>query len=253
MCTIFMVLRNGDGRLWEIDFLRGIALIVMIVFHFLYDLQHFSIINWRLYSGIVPYLASIVPTVFVLFAGISLTLSYSKLKNNFSEKQIKIKIIKRGAFIFSLGLIITVVSYIFLPDLFVVFGILHCMGISIILSVLFIKATHLNIILGFSLVAVGLYLKTLTFGFNWLIPFGFLPKNFAWIDFFPLLPWFGVVLIGISVGNLLYTDAKRKYRIKDLSLNSFVKPVCFIGRNSLVIYFIHQPVLLSLMYLVFLL
>jgi uncharacterized membrane protein len=246
-----MILRNGDGRLWEIDFLRGIALIVMIVFHFLYDLQHFSIIKWRLYSGIIPYLASIVPTVFVLFAGVSLTLNYSKLKNKFSEKQIKIKFIKRGIFIFSLGLIITFVSYIFLPEIFVVFGILHCISISVIFSTPFIKTTYLNIVFGFSLVVAGLYLKTLTFGFNWLIPFGFLPKNFAWIDFFPLLPWFGVFLIGISVGNLLYTDAKRRYSIKDLSSNIFVKPMSFLGRNSLVIYFIHQPVLLSLMYLIF--
>ena len=242
-----MILKRGDGRLWEIDFLRGAAIIIMIFFHFLYDLKHFSIIDWCLYSGIIPYLASIIPSIFILFAGVAITISYAKYKNNFSEKQIRIRFIKRGSFIFLLGLIITVVSYIFLPDIFVVFGILHCIGLSIIFSILFIKMSYLNLIFGFLIVGVGLYLKTLTFSFNWLIPFGFLPENFAWLDFFPLFPLFGVLLIGISIGNLLYTNGKRKIQLKDLSSNFFVKPLCSMGRNSLLIYFLHQPVILVLL------
>jgi uncharacterized membrane protein len=99
------------------------------------------------------------------------------------------------------------------------------------------------------LIGAGLYLKSFTFDFNWLLPIGFLPNEFATIDYFPLLPWFGVILIGIAVGNLIYPNAKRRYQIRDLPGNFFTKGLCFMGRNSLIIYFIHQPILLTIIFL----
>jgi uncharacterized membrane protein len=69
------------------------------------------------------------------------------------------------------------------------------------------------------------------------------------LDYFPIFPWFGVILMGIALGDLLYRGYRRRIALPDLSGSSFVKPFAFFGRNSLAIYLIHQPVLITLFYL----
>jgi uncharacterized membrane protein len=244
-----MILKKADGRLWEIDLLRGIAVILMICFHVLYDLRHFSIINMGFFSSYMIYLAIFIASIFTVLVGISLTISYSKAQQKLSKKEIWLKFIRRGVTVFLLGMIITVLSWIYIPKQFIIFGILHCIGISIILSIPFLRNKIINLIIGFLLIITGLFLKEFNFDFNWLIPLGFTPYNFATVDYFPLLPWFGVILIGIAVGNLIYPNAKRRYHISDLSDNLITKSLCFIGRNSLIIYFLHQPIILSIIFL----
>jgi len=244
-----MILKKADGRLWEIDLLRGLAIIFMIFYHFLHDINYYSLADMRLYSGFMAYAAYIAASVFVIIVGISLTISHSKAQRCLSKKEIILKFLRRGAKTFFLGMVITTISWIYIPERFVIFGILHCIGISIILSIHFIRYKMANLILGFLLIAAGAYLKTLTFDFNWLIPLGFLPQRFLTIDYFPFLPWFGVVLIGIAIGNIVYPNAKRRFHIKDRSRNSITKVLCFIGRHSLIIYFIHQPILVGFIFL----
>ena len=167
-------------------------------------------------------------------------------------KDIRLKFLRRGIMIFLLGMIITFISWIYIPERFIIFGILHCIGVSIILSFPFIRFRVTNLILGFLLIGIGSYLKLLTFDFNWLIPLGFLPHRFFTIDYFPLLPWFGVVLIGMAIGNFIYPNGKRQYHLKDLSNYLSVKSLCFLGRHSLIIYFLHQPILIGLIFLLLL-
>jgi len=241
-----MILKKGKDRFWEIDFLRGFAIILMIFFHIIYDLNFFSITNFRIYSGIILSIARLSASIFVVLAGISLSISYSKSKNWLKTNDIILKFIKRGLKILFLGMIISVITWFYIPRGFVVFGILHFIGTSIILSLIFIRYRFINIIFGLFFIIVGFYLKSLTFDFNILIPLGFIPNNFWTIDYFPLFPWFGIFLIGISIGNIIYPDFKRKYEIKDLSKNLLVKSFCFLGRNSLLIYFLHQPIIIGI-------
>ena len=247
-----MILKKNDGRLWEIDLLRGLAIIIMILFHFLYDLNHYSLAKIRLYSGPIVYVAYITASVFIILVGIALTISYSKAQQSMSKKEIKLKFLRRGIMILLLGMIVTVVSWIYIPERFIIFGILHCIGVSIIISLPFIRLRVGNLILGFLLIGIGSYLKLLTFDFNWLIPLGFLPRRFFTIDYFPLLPWFGVVMIGMAIGNFIYPNAKRQYHLKDRSCYLIVKSLCFLGRHSLIIYFLHQPILVGLIFLLLL-
>ena len=241
-----MILKRGKDRFWEIDFLRGFAIILMVFFHIIYDLNFFSITNFRIYSGIILYIARLSASIFVVLAGISLSISYSKSKNWLKTNDIILKFIKRGLKILFLGVIISVITWFYIPRGFVVFGILHFIGTSIILSLIFIRYRVINIIFGLFFIIVGFYLKSLTFDFNILIPLGFIPNNFWTIDYFPLFPWFGIFLIGISIGNIIYPDFKRKYEIKDLSKKLLVKSFCFLGRNSLLIYFLHQPIIIGI-------
>jgi uncharacterized membrane protein len=87
------------------------------------------------------------------------------------------------------------------------------------------------------------------FGFPWLIWLGLTPDNVCAVDFFPIFPWFGVVLIGIFVGNSLYPGATRKFNLCDISNSFIIRLFCFLGRHSLLIYLIHQPLLITLLYL----
>lgn len=240
-------------RFWEIDFFRGIVILMMIIYHILYNIYFFDIYSFNIHS--LPFRIFLFPigTTFLFLVGISLTLSYNKAKKNLSKKRLYLKFFLRGIKIFSLGLVITFFTWIFLEEGFVIFGILHCIGISIILSVFFIRFRFLNLIFGSILFLIGFILRSFTFDFNYLLFLGFIPRNFYTVDYFPLLPWFGVVLFGIGFGNILYPNYKRVFILPDLSDVKIIKFLCFLGRNSLIIYFLHQILIIGLiqLYLIF--
>jgi len=237
-------------RFWEIDLLRGIAVTMMIVFHLLFDLDYFNIYNLNLYSGYFLIYVHLIGTFFFLLIGISLTLSYSRAKESLTEKYLKFKFLKRGLKIFGLGLLITIITFIYLDEGYVIFGVLHCIGLSIILSYPFITYRYLNVLVGFVLISVGLIIKNYSFNFQFLVWLGFKPTQFYTIDYFPLLPWFGVILIGIFLGNILYPKHSRTFKLKDVSGLKIIRFFRFLGQHALIIYFIHQPILLSLTYII---
>ena len=80
-----------------------------------------------------------------------------------------------------------------------------------------------------------------------------MPENFYALDYFPLLPWFGVVLIGVFLGNSLYQNNKRMFAVKDHSRFIVSRMFCFLGRYSLIIYLLHQLVIVGALYLLTLL
>lgn len=240
---------NYEQRFWEIDFVRGIAIIMMILFHLLYDLNFFNIYKINLYSGYFLLFAYIGGTIFISLVGISLSLSYSRIKRTFSKKQILFKNLLRGLKILGLGMIITLVSWLYLKQGFIIFGVLHCIGLSIILSYPFLRLRYLNLFFGIILILCGVILKNYIFNFYWLIWLGFTPYTFYTVDYYPLLPWFGVVLVGLFLGNTFYPNYKRKIIIKDFSSIAPLRILTFLGRNSLIIYLLHQPILIGILYL----
>jgi len=242
--------QNLTERFWEIDLLRGIAIIMMIVFHLLYDLDHFGAYNLTGHSGFLFYFARATATIFLLLVGISLTLSFSRATNRQKTKtKLYRKYLKRGSTIFAWGLVITVLTWLFLREGFVVWGILHLIGISIILAYPLLKFRYWNLLLCLSFMVLGLFLKNVSVGFPWLLWLGLTPNSFYTIDYFPLLPWFGVVLLGVVIGNALYPDYTRNFKLRDLSQFTGIRLFTFLGRHSLLIYLIHQPVLITVLYL----
>ncbi len=242
--------KHPEQRFWEIDFLRGLAIIMMVVFHLLYDLTYFGGCNLNIHSGFWLYFGRATATIFIFLVGVSLTLSFSrsgKIQN--SGQKLYLKYLKRGLKIFSWGLIITLATWIFLREGFVLFGILHLIGISIILAYPFLKLRYLNLLLGIAIVSLGIHLKNFTFNFHWLVWLGFVPDHFYTVDYFPIVPWFGVILIGVFFGNLLYPDFTRKFNPGNYSDFRFIGLFCLLGRHSLAIYLIHQPILITLLYL----
>ena len=227
-------------RFWEIDALRGFAIINMIIFNYSFALKYLGILDIDLGLNYAVAIAS----TFIFLSGISMTLSYNKSSKDFHKK-----FSLRGLKIFGWGLIITIITFLAFPEAFVIFGILHFIGISIILGQFFLKFKKINILLGLLIIFLGIYLQTFRFDFPWLLWLGFSPTYFYTFDYFPILPWFGVTLLGIFCGNWLYKKGKRSFKLKDLSDFSVVKLLTLLGRKSLFIYLVHQPLLIFILLL----
>jgi len=236
-------------RFWEIDFLRGIAVIMMIVFHFLFDLNYFGVYQTQIGSGFWWVFARATATIFIFLVGVSLALSYSRVRN-LPSRRISAKYILRGLRIFIYGLLITLATWIFLENGTVFFGVLHFIGMAIILSRPFMDRKILNLTLGIAIICAGIYIQSLSISFPWLLWLGFKPVSFYTLDYFPLLPWLGVVLIGIFFGKVIYPEGKRLGKSSPApARSSLIAPFCFLGKNSMVIYLLHQPVLIAVIYL----
>src|SRR3989344_8076839 len=231
------MVRDLELRFWEIDTLRGVAIILMVISNFATDLAYFNIAN--LSSGFWWLFARLTAAIFLFLVGVSLAISYGKRGDDFKHY------LKRGAKIFSWGLAVTAATWFFLKEDLILFGVLHLIGISIILAYPFLKRRYNSLIYGVSAILVGLYLPNIIVATKWLLPLGLTPVNYNYIDYFPIFPWIGVILIGLFFWRVLYHNHKRKISIPDYS--SRTKLLQFLGRNSLLIYLIHQPILIGIL------
>ena len=107
---------NKITRFWEIDFFRGIGIILMIIYHILYDLNYFDIYSTDFDSLLFRFYRTIAASVFIVIVGVSLSLSYSRIQSKLSKKDIEKKYLFRGLKIFGLGLLITLISWLFIPE-----------------------------------------------------------------------------------------------------------------------------------------
>lgn len=238
-----------DGhRLWEVDLARGIAVVMMVLFHLLWDLSYFRVADIDVSTGFWHAFARTTATLFLLLVGISLHLSAAGGRATSQQgAAVWRRQVKRGLTVFAWGLVITGATWLFLGDSFVRFGILHLIGASVILSYPCLRLGAWNLLLGIILVIAGLWLRGVTVDFPWLLWIGLQPHGFSTVDYFPLLPWFGVVLIGLVLGRLLYPAARRRIPVPDLAVLPPVQGLALLGRHARVIYLLHQPVLIALL------
>ncbi|PKL70413.1 MAG: hypothetical protein CVV30_03385 [Methanomicrobiales archaeon HGW-Methanomicrobiales-1] len=236
------------SRLWEIDLFRGIAILMMVVFHTVFDISFLGIAPVDVATGFWRYFAYLTASLFLLIVGVSLIISHARAVQKLSGFPLVKKYFLRGAGIFALGLLVTLGTWWYLHEGYVIFGILHLIGISIMLSPLFFRFGKLNILLGLACIPVGWIISGLG-GPAFLLPLGIIPSGFASVDYTPLFPWFGMVLIGMGLGECLYTGGVRQFSLRSLP-DLLVRPLSFLGRHSLVIYLVHQPVIVLLLALV---
>jgi uncharacterized membrane protein len=236
-------------RFWELDFMRGLAVIMMVLHHLLYDMYYFGGCSFEVLSGFWRHFAQATAAIFIILVGISLTLSASKAIMRGSSDKLYLIFLKRGLKIFLLGMTITLITYLLIGRGFVLFGVLHFIGASILLAYPFLKLRSFNLFAGLVFILIGLYLQDLTFHFSWLLWLGFIPDNFYTLDYFPIFPWFGLVLIGLYLGNSLYPGRRRNFYLPNLSNFLTVKLLINLGKNSLLVYLVHQPALVTILFL----
>jgi uncharacterized membrane protein len=234
---------NGGGqeRLWEVDFLRGLAVLMMLVSNFVFDLSFFAYVDLSP-SGAWSNFAKITAGSFLLLVGISLAISNTRPT---ARQAGFVKVAKRGAKIFSLGLLISLATWFAVGVDYVVFGILHLIGSGVILAYPFLARPYLSLLTGLLIIAAGWLLKKITVSFSWLLWLGVQSEGFTSVDYTPLLPWFGLILLGVFLGSICFPEGRRKVV---LPISADLLPIRLtskLGTKSLVIYFIHQPILWS--------
>lgn len=221
-------------RVWEIDFLRGLAIFLMVIFHIVYDLNEFAGFEIRYYEAPWYFVGKIAAILFLLIAGAS-TRFYKNL-------------LSKGAKILAFAMVVTVATYFLDPDYFVLFGILHCIAFCLFIGDAIYSLprvpNHLLATLAIIIILIGIVFDGLTVTPGWLFPLGLMSAGFASSDYYPLFPWLGVFLLGMCLGRILY-----KEKISLFPGPARGKFLRFLGRHSLFIYLIHQPVLLGIVFL----
>src|SRR3989344_1356638 len=206
---------SSSDRYPEIDMLRTLAILGMIVYHTVFDLAVFYDFDIEVFTGQWRFLARATAILFLLLVGISFAISWNKNlvgpeRSGPTRFFVYKKYIKRGLILLAWGIAISLVTFVVDQDTYVRFGILHLIGLSMI-----------------------------------LLPLGIEPDYFASVDYFPLLPWFGVILIGLVAGQKFYignTRWRERYKLKAISYK-----LTWPGRHSLMLYLIHQPIILLIL------
>lgn len=233
-------------RLWEIDVLRGLAVVAMIFFHFMWDLSFLRLSGVPIYSEGWQAFARGIGTTFMFVMGLSLTLDTARLLDN--PRELLKRHLRRGLIILACGMAVTVGTLLFVQSSYVRFGILHLAGTSIVLAYPFNRTKPwVSAVVGVIVIALGPVVAAMPATSEWLVPLGIYPKSIDMVDYYPLIPWFGVVLLGIAAGKWLYPNGARVFALPDLGGNPISKALRFLGRNSLAVYLIHQPVLIGLL------
>ncbi|WP_268915674.1 DUF1624 domain-containing protein [Aureimonas psammosilenae] len=229
------------GRIDLVDIMRALALIAMATYHFTWDLDFHGLIargtategGWRLF-------ARCIATSFLFLVGISLVLAHGR-SIRWRSFAIREAQVAAGA------LAITLVTLFITPGSFVFFGILHQIALASLIGLAFLRLpAPVTLLAGAIAVALPFFVETPLTNSRWLAWIGLSASNPVTNDYVPILPWTGVVLIGIAAGRFM--DGIDGW--KHLSaLNDRVKglrPLTLLGRHSLLFYLLHQPILFGL-------
>ena len=225
-------------RIWELDALRGLCVLGMIAVHLLFDLTSLSGTLSFSYPGWLLFLMDWGGVAFFLISGICASLGR--------------RCVKRGLVVAGCGLVVSAVTLVMyrmnMADrtILIYFGVLHCLGGCMILWAGFRKLpSRMLLALSVLLTALGLWFGTLRVNTPWLIWLGLRYPGFATSDYFPLLPFLGFFLMGGVLGRILYPN-KESLLPKGIPCLGWLQ---WIGRHSLPIYLLHQPLLTAIVFL----
>lgn len=245
-----------------LDEIRGITLCSMILYHAVWDLVYLFGRKWSWYQSDFAYWwQQSICWSFILLSGFCFSLGRKKWR--------------RGLIVFGAGALVSLVTYIAMPGQSILFGVLTMLGSSMLLMALLEKMMayisgqkewspkHPGVGMG---IAFGSFFLTRGINERYLgfeevclqeLPdelyqegdlmtyLGFMSEDFYSTDYFSMMPWFFL----FSTGYFFYHWIKKKEWLAKLpSLPSFGRPFRFMGKNSLIIYMLHQPVIYGLLY-----
>ena len=227
------------GRVWQIDALRGTAMILMTVFHALVDVRDFfGFADVRYYEPPLMYIGRSSAILFMFVSGISCRFSKSN--------------IKRGARVILCGMIITAATLVAVRDLYIRFGILHFLGAAMIIIGLFerlvtkerLRQLAMWIASPASLI-IGRIFSQMRTTLPFLFAFGLITTDFVSYDYYPIFPWIGIVFAGYAAGRFVVAN---RAKLSTMRGNRATSALCALGRVSLIYYILHQPALFALFF-----
>ena len=227
-------IRSSRPRVAIVDAARGLALCGMVLFHLEWDLAYLHWIDlspanspgWMMFGHAVA-------ASFLFLSGVGLVLAHRGPRT---------LALRRLAVIAGVALAITAVTRWIFPQDYIFFGILHCIAVTNLIALPFLRAPLWAVAATAALAGAAPWLLTSS-GFDgpwwwWLGLSRSLPRT---LDYRPVMPWLAVVLLGVGVARL--SPALPAWRPR----TSLPKALSWAGRRSLPIYLAHQPLLLGVL------
>ncbi len=236
----------------ELDLLRSSAVLGMIIYHAAFDLVSFYGYHIDILHGPWLIFERIIAITFLLLVGISFAISYSRTPT----EKIWPKFIKRGIIVLLCASLVSIVTYIIDPQTFVRFGVLHLIGVSILLLPFFVRLGLWNIAVAILMLILGHAFSTIHLpifpypDFPISLLLNLAPSDFTTVDYVPLLPWFSVILIGLVIGQLFYVKHlswRTALPIPESRIPTLIK---WPSRHALIIYLVHQPLIIAILWMI---
>ena len=226
-------------RIAGLDALRGLAIVAMIAYHLCFDLRYFGVTHWD-FEHDLRWLTvrTLILSSFLLIAGISAVLA-RRQASPVRHWLRHIGIIAGAALLVSAG------SWLMFPRSFIWFGVLHAIAVSLLLARPLYGRPVLAALVGIAVIVAGSTYANAAFDNRTLGWIGFMTAKPVTEDYVPLFPWTGVLLLGVTAGHALV-----RTRFAALApLARLPAPLQLLGRHSLIVYLLHQPLLLGLLWL----
>lgn len=229
---------------WDvIDVARGLAICAMVVYHFSWDLSYLKLIStnvvedpgWR-------WFARAIAGSFLVLVGVSLALAHAR---GFRRRAF----LRRLSRIAGSAALVTLVTYFAFPESYIFFGILHCIAVSSLFALPFLRLpTWLTLIVAIGVFATPFVLTSPAFDAPWLDWLGLGLFAPATNDYEPIFPWFAMVLLGLVLGRGLLSSETGQFLAGWSARDAVSRGLIWAGRKSLPIYLLHQPILMALLF-----
>ena len=228
-------------RVPTLDTLRGVAIVAMAIYHFCFDLRYFGFLradlehDWRWITA-----RTMILSTFLLVAGVSAVLADRQHPGGSSRRWLAhIGVIAAAALAVSAG------SYLMFPQTWIWFGVLHAIAVSLLIARPLVRRPALAAAAGIAIIVAGLAFQNAAFDNRTLGWLGFMTAKPPTEDYVPLFPWTGVLLLGTAIGPHLV-----RTRFAALApLARAPAALGFLGRHSLAVYLLHQPILIGALWL----
>lgn len=257
-------MHKSTPRIWQLDALRGIAIFCMVIYHLVFDASFWGVYTalnlenpLQLHPLFWHVFQRVTAGTFLMISGAVLQLKAQKIKAEGKSIGELVASVRKQSLRVGLGaLIMTAATFVLVPEFMIVFGVLHFLAVAPWLSIPIVWSTGRQkqlLALSVVLVSVGSALSEYRFAIEGLEWLGILSIDFQTLDYFPILPYWGVFIWGILfvqfgwLDSILTTRADLWKRVQKHPAQWFF---AFLGEHSLTIYLLHQPILILLLWLV---
>ena len=223
-----------------LDVTRTLAIVLMVIFHFIYDLKYFSYVDWDIPDGGGwRIFRMLIISLFFLCLGASLSFTH--------HTKFKVaKFLKRTSQIALAAFVISIVSYFAIPQNWIFFGVLHFLALSSLIVVGLVRHPLLCLLIGLGLLIFGaLQILPSRWPFNLL--FDGLP--YYTNDYVSIQPWLGMVFLGVPLAHWYLFKYDPLAKVVQNANESTQKWLMWPGQHSLSIYIVHQPILMGALWL----